>query len=76
MGKCANHPDRETRYMCSKHGHYYCEECLECRDQKLYCKFRTACPIWFMMKETKSGRGDDQETDTALINEHCNLSMR
>jgi hypothetical protein len=50
MGKCVNHPDRETSYMCSKHGTYQCGECLECRDPDIYCKFRSACPIWYEHK--------------------------
>jgi dTDP-4-dehydrorhamnose 3,5-epimerase-like enzyme len=50
MGKCVNHPDTETSYMCSKHGTYQCEECLECRDPDIYCKFRSACPIWYEHK--------------------------
>ncbi len=50
MGKCVNHPDRETSFMCSKHGIYLCEECLECRDPNIYCKFRSACPIWYEHK--------------------------
>ena len=50
MGRCVNHPDRETSYMCSKHGIYLCEECLECRDPEIYCKFRSACPIWYEHK--------------------------
>ena len=50
MGTCTNHPDRETSYMCSKHGVYMCEECLACRDPEIYCKFREACPIWYEHK--------------------------
>lgn len=50
MGKCVKHTDRETSFLCSKHIAYMCEECLRCRDPKLYCKFRTSCPIWFMQK--------------------------
>lgn len=50
MGTCINHPDRETSYLCSKHGIYLCEECLECRDPNIYCKFRSACPIWYEHK--------------------------
>lgn len=45
-----NHPVRETNYMCSKYGRYFCEECLACRDPKIYCKFRSACSIWFLNK--------------------------
>jgi uncharacterized 2Fe-2S/4Fe-4S cluster protein (DUF4445 family) len=48
MGKCRNHPDRDTSYLCSKHNVYMCEECLKCNDPELYCKFRTACPVWYM----------------------------
>ncbi|MFZ5562451.1 MAG: ASKHA domain-containing protein [Thermodesulfobacteriota bacterium] len=57
MGKCVNHPDRETNYVCLKHGIYQCEECLKCRDPQLYCKFRSSCPIWFMTK--RNGGLDD-----------------
>ncbi|WP_041280433.1 ASKHA domain-containing protein [Desulfosudis oleivorans] len=57
MGKCVNHPDRDTNYACLKHGTYMCEECLKCRDPELYCKFRSSCPIWFMTKH--SGGLDD-----------------
>jgi uncharacterized 2Fe-2S/4Fe-4S cluster protein (DUF4445 family) len=48
MGKCRNHPDRETSHLCSKHNVYMCEECLKCNDPDIYCKFRSACTIWFM----------------------------
>ncbi len=50
MGKCVNHPDRETQYICMKHQIYLCEECLKCKDPKIYCKYRSSCPIWFMAK--------------------------
>lgn len=51
MGYCINHPDRETNYQCMKHEVYLCEECLECRDPDLYCKFRPSCPIYFLTKK-------------------------
>ncbi len=51
MGRCINHPDRETSFMCMKDGVYLCEECLNCRNPDIYCKFRSACPIWFMRKD-------------------------
>lgn len=50
MGKCINHPDRETSFMCMKHNIYLCEDCLKCRDPEIHCKFRPSCPIWFMEK--------------------------
>ena len=51
MGKCINHPDRETSYICMKHNIYFCEDCLECRDPDIYCKFRPSCPIHFITKK-------------------------
>ncbi len=51
MGKCINHPDRETSYKCMKHNYYLCEDCLECRDPDIYCKFRSSCPIHFISKK-------------------------
>jgi len=51
MGECACHPEVDTPYRCQKHGIYLCQECLECRDPEIYCKFRTACPIWFLNKK-------------------------
>ncbi len=53
MGKCINHPDRETSFICMKHEVYMCDECVHCRDPEIYCKFRSSCPIWFMHKEKK-----------------------
>ena len=54
MEHCINHPDRATRYLCMKHQAYMCEECLRCRDPKIYCKFRTSCPIHFLQKESNA----------------------
>lgn len=54
MGKCINHPDRETPYLCMKHQTYMCEECLHCKDPKIYCKHRSSCPIWFMSKRQEN----------------------
>ncbi|MBW1636851.1 MAG: DUF4445 domain-containing protein [Deltaproteobacteria bacterium] len=51
MGKCINHPDRETPYICLKHNIYLCEECLKCQDVDLYCKFRPSCPIYFIAEK-------------------------
>jgi len=60
MGKCINHPERESSYICMKHNIYLCEECLQCRDPEIFCKFRSSCSIYFISKkgfkeaETKS----------------------
>lgn len=51
MGRCIIHPDRETSYVCLKHGIHLCEQCLECRDPDIYCKFRPSCPIHFITKK-------------------------
>ncbi len=61
MGKCLNHPDRETNYICMKHNIYLCEECLECRDPDIYCKFRSSCPIYFISKKGFDSR--EKKTD-------------
>ena len=53
MGKCSNHPDRETSFLCLKHNIYMCEECIKCREPEMFCKFRLSCPIWFMDKRQK-----------------------
>lgn len=34
-----------------KHTIYLCEECLECKDPDLFCKFRPSCPIYFISKK-------------------------
>ena len=60
MGHCVNHPDRETSYGCMKHNIYICEECLDCRDLDLYCKFRFACPIHFLTKRKGNLDGDSE----------------
>ncbi len=57
MGKCVNHQDVETSYTCSKHDIFMCEQCLDCRDPEIYCKFRASCLIWFMVK--KGGKDID-----------------
>ena len=60
MGTCINHPDRDTPYICMKHQLYLCEDCLKCRDPKIYCKHRSACPIWFMGKRKKGWEAEDR----------------
>jgi hypothetical protein len=42
-----------------KHDIYMCEDCLECRDSEIYCKFRSACPIHFLTK--RKGNLDDDD---------------
>jgi len=65
MGKCVNHPERETSYKCMKHNIYLCDECLACRDPELYCKYRSACPIWFMNKGSKRLSESDEAAGAA-----------
>ena len=59
MEKCHNHPDRQTSYVCSKYSSYMCDEYFKCNDPEIYCKFRTACPIWFVDKR-KGGLDKDE----------------
>ena len=54
MGACVCHPEIETSYVCMKHGVYLCEDCLTCRDPKIYCKFRSSCMIWYMDRQKKA----------------------
>ncbi|MDO9263434.1 MAG: hypothetical protein Q7U02_05675 [Desulfosalsimonadaceae bacterium] len=53
MGKCIHHPDRESAYICQKHNYYVCDDCLRCEDPKIYCKFRSRCPIRFIEKNNQ-----------------------
>lgn len=53
MGKCTNHPEKETIYHCLKHDIYLCQECLHCIDPEIYCKHRTSCTLWYIHKEQK-----------------------
>ncbi len=59
MGKCSCHPEIETSWLCMKHNLYLCEDCLTCRDPKIYCKYRSSCPIWFMDKRQKGLDADN-----------------
>ena len=47
MGRCKKHPDRETSYKCEKYDTYLCQDCLACKDPKIYCKHRSACSVYF-----------------------------
>jgi hypothetical protein len=67
MGKCINHPDRETSYLCMKHNIYLCDDCLQCRDPELYCKFRPSCPIWFLSKEKRRGGMEENPERSGCI---------
>ncbi len=64
MGFCAKHPERETDFYCMKDNIYMCEECLHCPNPRIYCKFRSACPIWFMAKEKESWSREEKEPET------------
>ena len=51
VNHCVNHPDRETSYECLKHKIFMCQDCIDCRDPEIYCKFRESCTIWFLTKK-------------------------
>ena len=67
MGKCSNHPNRETSYVCSKYTTYMCEDCFKCSDPEIYCKLRSSCPIWFMDKRRAGPDGNEQPEDVKKI---------
>ena len=64
MGRCVNHPEKETSYACLKHNLYMCEDCLVCRDPEIYCKYRSACPIHFLTRR-KGNLDEDEKTKAA-----------
>jgi len=72
MGKCINHPDRETSYICLKHQVYLCEDCLTCRDPKIYCKYRSSCPIWFISKRQQKW---DEEAQKEAEEVSCEVTF-
>ena len=59
MGKCVNHPDKETSYICTKHDLYMCDECIRCRDPEIYCKFRSSCIVHFLDKQQQAPRQEE-----------------
>lgn len=71
MGNCINHPERETNYICMKHNIFLCEECLECRDPYIYCKFRPSCPIYFI---TKKGFDSSENENEKIEPDHPRLT--
>jgi hypothetical protein len=66
MGKCRNHPDKETSYVCTKYTTYMCEECLKCSDPDIYCKFRSACTISFMVKNN-NGLDEENQNQAPVV---------
>jgi uncharacterized 2Fe-2S/4Fe-4S cluster protein (DUF4445 family) len=40
-----------------------CDECLSCRDPQIYCKNRSACPIWFIEKRRKRLQKEEQAAE-------------
>lgn len=60
MTTCVRHPQREATHQCLKYGNYLCDECLRCRDPKLYCKHRPACAIWFIDKQRRRQEHEEQ----------------
>ncbi|HOD15301.1 MAG TPA: hypothetical protein PK307_01350 [Spirochaetota bacterium] len=54
--RCIRHPDRPGVHYCSKYGEYLCDECMACRDPKIYCKFRGSCVINELVKLAARGK--------------------
>lgn len=55
---CVNHIEREGVYFCQKYSRYFCETCMKCSDPKLYCKFRSMCIIWELVKHGDMDRNE------------------
>lgn len=53
MGTCVNHPEIESQSVCMKYSKHLCDQCATCQDPELYCKFRSACTIWFLEKAAR-----------------------
>ena len=54
MGKCINHQNKNADLKCLKYEVFMCDDCIQCRDPEIYCKFRASCVIWFMVTERQS----------------------
>ena len=57
MKQQAEHKHTERRLICMKHQTVLQGDSAHCRDPKIYCKFRTGCPVWFM--EKRGGKNID-----------------
>ncbi len=44
----------KKHYRCEKHQEDLDSCCPKCKDPELYCKFRTACVIHFLEKESRN----------------------
>jgi len=60
--KCINHPDRAGNGYCERYERYLCEDCMQCQDPSLYCKFRKQCIVWEFWRHGMEG--DFPEPDT------------
>ncbi|HAY38223.1 MAG TPA: hypothetical protein DCY53_02095 [Desulfobacteraceae bacterium] len=66
MGRCRNHPNKETGNVCTKYTIYMCEECLKSSDPDIYCKFRSACTIWSLEKKN-TGIEEANRNESTII---------
>lgn len=64
MGRCARHPQTESRWQCLKRGIWMCEECLGCRDPALYCTHRSACLVWYLEKRVGPSDAESRDSST------------
>jgi hypothetical protein len=58
MSHCPDEPDGEALYSCQKHEIRMAAGSLRCRDTEIYCKFRSACAVYFL---THRRRGLDDD---------------
>ena len=64
MADSAAHTTEENQMMCMKYKKYMAQSEMACRDPQVHCKFRPACPIWFITR--KGGKDIDRDVGTKV----------
>jgi hypothetical protein len=63
--ECKNHPGEKAVAICEKNRIGFCRECCaceplehccDCLDPSVYCKFRTQCVIWELVRERRKAK--------------------
>ena len=53
----ADNTSQGSQMICMKYNRTMAQDHMACRDPHIHCKFRSACPIWFITR--KGGRDID-----------------
>ena len=75
MKSAENGTDSEPSLYCMKNQADLKGESAECPNPRVYCKFRSACPVWFLTRQKAIARRDqekEEETPEAL----CRVSFQ